>query len=304
MQTFSPFRLVAGGVLVAVIAFPLYFFALNRGADDSIKPARLLEAPAVSGRPLATGVAQGKLAPDFEISTPDGSRVRLSELRGRPVVMNFWAQWCTSCLSEMPEIKALQAERGIDTITVLAVNAGESLGEAQEFIDFLDAPFLYGLDIDLTVADAYGVYGLPLSVFIDSEGVIQALYVGHANRKNLETLTDAAIHARPAGELPVVLRIVSSIYRERTLRVQAGDAGRIIFQSRSLRCDPSYCATPAVDELRSLQGVLKATVNDGRLAVEFDQASTSASVLTDRLAALLSALPDPVYQSELMVLND
>ena len=123
--------------------------------------------------------------------------MRLSELRGRPLLINFWATWCASCLSEMPDIKALQEEYGYDTFSVLAINAGETRDEALEFIDFLDAPFIYALDPSLIASDAYGVYGLPLSVFIDSGGVIRAVYRGHANRERLGALMTAAIEARP-----------------------------------------------------------------------------------------------------------
>lgn len=299
-------RLLLGSILVGLIILPLYFFLLDRSGDGAIEPAQLLDAPPVAGRSLGTGIEAGKLAPDFEISTPEGERVRLSDLRGRPIVMNFWARWCTSCLSEMPEIKALQEERGLDSVTVLAINAGETPAQAQEFIDFLEAPFVYGLDTDLTVSDAYGVYGLPLSVFIDSEGVIQATYIGHANRKNLETLTDAAIQARPAGEIPAVLRVVSSIYRERVLMIESKGESQVVFQSRSLRCDSSYCANPTVDELRATPGIRSAELDipASRLTVTFDPAALNADEVAERLAALLAALTDPVYLAELVIKDD
>ena len=213
-------------------------------------------------RRLDVGVDEGKLAPDFEISTLGRQRgCGLSELRGRPVVMNFWARWCTSCLSEMPEIKALQAERGVDTVTVLAINAGETPDQAQEFIDFLEAPFVYGLDTDLTVADAYGVYGLPLSVFIDSEGVVQGVYTGHANRTVLTMLTDAAIAAKPPGPLPTVLR-------DRHEHRAPAYPGRLLARLHQLRrtaaadrVDQASAATPATalplrsEELTCLPGI-------------------------------------------------
>jgi thiol-disulfide isomerase/thioredoxin len=297
---FSPFRLAAGAFVVALLAIPLYLFILGPANDGDIAPANLLDTPGLEARSLSVGVGEGKLAADFDISTPDGARVRLSELRGRPVLINFWARWCTSCLSEMPEIKALQSERGIDAVTVLAINAGETPSQAQEFIDFLEAPFIYGLDTDLTVADAYGVYGLPLSVFIDSDGVIQAVYSGHANSKLLATLTDAAINARPPGPLPPILRIISTIERSRRVDVTALGAGRLRIDSRSLRCDPSYCASDAIEELRLTQGISTVSLDgNDAIVVEHHALQITAEGVGQRLLDLLRLLPDPVYQAEL-----
>jgi peroxiredoxin len=283
-------RLAAGLLVVCMLALPAYFLLLDPAKDGSIAPARLLMTPPIGARTLEVGVEQGRLAPDFDISTPDGARVSLSQLRGQPVVINFWARWCTSCLTEMPELKSLQEERGVDAVTVFAVNAGERPAEAQEFIDFLDAPFVYGLDTDLTVTDAYGVYGLPLSVFIDSEGVVQGVYTGHASRQTLTMLTDAAIEARPAGPIPPVLRLISTIFRERTVDVTPVGGDRVRIESRSLRCDASYCASEAVDELRR-----------PALVVEFDPTVLDPSAVAEMLVGLLERIPDPVYRTEFIV---
>ena len=305
---FSLRRLLAGVLAVTLIALPVYFLVLAPNRDRNIAPARLVDTPELAARRLDVGVDEGKLAPDFEISTSDGKRLRLSELRGRPVVMNFWAQWCTSCLSEMPEIKALQAERGVDTVTVLAVNAGETPDEAQEFIDFLEAPFVYGLDTDLTIADAYGVYGLPLSVFIDSEGVIQGVYTGYANRTVLTTLTDAAIAAKPPGPLPTVLRVVTNIERQRTLDVFSlgftnfGEQ-RLRIESPGLRCDPSYCATSAVEAGLRIPGLGITALAAGSIELTHS-GSLSAEDIAARLVSLLDTLQDPVYLGDFIVRFD
>src|ERR1041385_7971217 len=126
-------------VLPAVVAM-LYFF-VPRETDSSVRDAAIVETPGGQGHKL--GLQPGEMAPNFEVSTHEGRRVKLSDFRGCPVLINFWARWCTSCLSEMPEIKALQAERGADNFVVLAVNAGETRVQAGEFIDFLQAPFTF-----------------------------------------------------------------------------------------------------------------------------------------------------------------
>jgi thiol-disulfide isomerase/thioredoxin len=289
-------RLAAGSALVAALLLPLYFLVLRSSADPSIAPAVLLDTPATAGQRV--GISEGSLAPDFEVSAPGGGRVRLSELRGRPVLINFWATWCVSCLSEMPEIKGLQSELGLDSFSVLAINAGETRSRAQEFIDFLSAPFLFGLDADLTVADAYGVSGLPLSVFIDSTGVIQAVYRGHAPRDLLERFVQAAIRARPPGEIPVVIRTVTTIPRERVLVVR--EQGRTLrLTSKTLRCDITYCADKVIESLRAIDGVTAVDeVSRGAepaLTLKLD-GTARADAIVQAVVAALEAHPDPLYE--------
>jgi thiol-disulfide isomerase/thioredoxin len=206
-------RLAVSAVVLTAMLVPAYFLIIRDESDPGIAPAALVDTDA--GRQV--GLDVGQYAPDFEISTPEGERVRLSDLRGRPAIVNFWATWCGSCLTEMPDLKALQENRGVENVSILAVNAGESRDQADEFIDFLDAPFIYGLDLGLVISDAYGVYGLPLSVFLDAEGVVRGVYRGHAQPAILEALVTAAFEAAPHGELPAVLRTVSHIPRERVL---------------------------------------------------------------------------------------
>ena len=262
----------------------------------------MLDTPAGAGI-AAVGVESGKLAPNFEVSAPDGSRRRLADLRGRPVLINFWSTWCGSCLNEMPEIKALQERRGGSAFQVLALNAGESRGQAQAFIEFLDAPFAYGLDVDLTVADAYGVYGLPLSVFIDADGVVRGVYRGHTDRARLEALVDAAIASRPAAEPPPALRTVSTIPRERVLGVMRAGDNELVFSSRSLRCDASYCAADIASRLQD-PAVEQASLTGGverRLLVRFRTEDGAAARIVSAVAGILAEQRDPVYDQPLQV---
>lgn len=297
-------RLLLALPVLAVLLLVVYLFAPWREADPSVQAAVLLDTPQIEdGSQRRVGLDVGSLAPDFEASTADGRRVRLSDLRGRPVLINFWARWCTSCLSEMPEIKALQQERGRDAFAVLAVNAGETRAQALEFIEFLDAPFIFVLDPGLVLSDAYGVHGLPLSVFVDARGVVQAVYRGHADRARLEAYISAAMEGRPAPTLPVQLRPVSTIPRERVLWVERRGPSELVFSSRSLRCDSSYCAEPAVQRFLATPGISGASFDprETRLALRFDPSLLDESVLVQHLHALLQDLRDPVYERELEV---
>jgi hypothetical protein len=207
----------------------------------------------------------------------------------------------------MPVIKEVQDDRGVESFVVLAINAGETRPQAQEFIDFLEAPFVYGLDPELTVADAYGVYGLPLSVFIDSTGVIQAVYRGHANRELFETLLNAAVTAQPPGPIPVILRIVSTIPREKAVLINDARSGRLELSSKVLRCDAAFCGRPALEEIGALAGVKSVTpipdlVSPGAI-VDYDEASITREQLVARISAIIGSLQDPLYDGQVVVRN-
>lgn len=297
-------RLLAGGLLVALIALPLYVLVLRDDTSD-IQAGALLDTPPVDGRNLPVGVQEGHLAPDFVLASATGGTYRLSELRGRPVLIKFWATWCGSCLAELPEVKALQAQIGVENLTVLAVNAGESRNRALEFVNHLGAPFAWALDPSMAVTDAYGVFGLPLSVFIDSAGVVQAVYHGHATGSIMQQLVQAAIDAEPPGELPFTLRMVNPIPRERVLAVSRRGSDRLEIEGRTLRCDASYCAEPALASLRALDGVrqveLKASRGEPVLTVRFDARVVNEDRVLAALTAALEANGDPVYRGPLEV---
>jgi cytochrome c biogenesis protein CcmG, thiol:disulfide interchange protein DsbE len=125
-------------------------------------------------------------APDIILATLDGKAQSLDELRGKIVLINFWASWCPPCRTEMPEIQAaVQAHR--DTFVVLAINNRESGEVAQAMIDELHLSFPVLLDLDGEAASAYGVMALPTSFFVDRAGIIRAVNIGGMNRAFIET---------------------------------------------------------------------------------------------------------------------
>jgi hypothetical protein len=161
----------------------------------------------------------------------------------------------------MPVINELQQERGRGAFHVVALNAGQTREEARAFIEFLGAPFLYALDRDLTISDAYGVYGLPLSVLVDANGVVRGVYHGHADRARLESLLDAADARRMAEVAPPTIRLISTVPRDNVLTVARVDGG-VKLTSRRLRCDASYCAESFV-ELSGVPGVWSVSFSAG-----------------------------------------
>ena len=291
--------LISAPVLVAVLA-GVYVLMRATDATATTPKAVLLETPPVAG--TDAGVVKGKAARDFTATTPDGASVRLSDLRGKPVVINFWATWCTSCLAEMPELKDVQQEFGAENVHVVAVNSGESKGTAKEFLDFLDAPdFTAVFDPSLAVTDAYGVIGLSHSVFIDASGVIRATYTGQLSKELMREYIVAASAGTTTGEPPFKFRLPGSVEaRTSVLLVEEVDGEAATFMSKRLRCDDSFCAAAAVDALAKQAGVLRIERDLGAdppsITVRFAPEVVTLEELARALAALIEGAEDPLYQ--------
>jgi len=128
----------------------------------------------------ASGPVVGQPAPDFTLKTLDGQTVTLSDLRGQPVVINFWASWCAPCRLEMPALQQAYEARRAEGLVILAVNltAQDRLAEVKTFVEELDLTMPILLDESGAVSELYRLLGLPTSIFVDGNGVIQRIHLG------------------------------------------------------------------------------------------------------------------------------
>lgn len=128
----------------------------------------------MSARPPVVGTA----AADFSLPDLHGRTQSLSEYRGKIVLMNFWATWCKPCTTEMPAMQASYDRLRDKGFVVLAVNELEDETKVREHIRTYGHTFPVLLDQDNRVANMYGVFGLPVSVFIDEAGIVRAYIKG------------------------------------------------------------------------------------------------------------------------------
>ena len=152
-------------------------------------------APPVSPAVTKTKGAQvGNLAPDFELDDLDGNPVRLSDLRGKPVMLNFWATWCGPCRSEMADIQRVYEEWAAEDLVLLTVNMGGTSSRVAEFLEAQELSLPVLLDTKQDVAGSYNIRYVPTTFFIDEDGVIQAVKVGaFPDQDSIETELDKIV---------------------------------------------------------------------------------------------------------------
>ena len=125
-------------------------------------------------------VEVGQPAPDFQLLDHATNKpVKLSDYRGKAVVLNFWATWCGPCRAEMPEFKKVYDARNSELV-ILGVDYRESPDQIEYFNRDFDLKFPLLVDRPGDVQNYYGVQGLPSTFFIDKDGVLRARSVGPA----------------------------------------------------------------------------------------------------------------------------
>lgn len=129
----------------------------------------------MAGRPPLVGSP----APEIALKDLQGHEIKLSELHGKVVLLNFWATWCKPCKEEMPAMQASYDKLRDQGFVVLAVNELEDVEKVAEHIRTHRHTFLVVMDHDNRVANRYGVVGLPASFLIDRQGIVREHIFGN-----------------------------------------------------------------------------------------------------------------------------
>ena len=188
-------------VLLTALGGVVLLARSQRGASGGGGPATIAGAPTkpASSATLEAGLGpldgqkpiKGQMAPDFVLRNADGQLVKLSDLRGKVVWVNFWATWCVPCKKELPDIQKIYDEKRGDGLEVLAVNWQEDIETAQAFFSSRNLRLPMLLDRSGSVYEQYRLQGLPDSFFIDRNGKIAAFQFGF--------LTEAKMRERLAA---------------------------------------------------------------------------------------------------------
>ena len=135
---------------------------------------------------ISIGTTKGEMAPDFIGTTLTGETIKLSELRGKTVVINVFASWCGPCQLEAPHLAQVYNDLGGDDIEFIGLNFEENPSEVAAFQAAYDWVFPVVLNQDGALTEIYHPIGLPTSWFIDPQGVIQYVHIGPVTAEMLE----------------------------------------------------------------------------------------------------------------------
>jgi len=133
------------------------------------------------------GIAVGEKAPDFQVETIDGKKVKLSDYRGKKVFLNFWATWCPPCKAEMPHMQSFYKEKP-ENVEVLAVNLEESASKAKDFADQYRLDFPVLLDRSGAVAEIYDIYTIPTTYVLNEDGTVHQKVIGPMDEAMMKKL--------------------------------------------------------------------------------------------------------------------
>lgn len=169
--------------LVVVVALSVLLYSMYK---DRIDPTTGKWAPTSSDAAVTTA-AMNQAAPDFTMEDAQGKEVKLSDFKGKPVVLNFWASSCSYCKAEMPYFESAYQEYG-DNVQFVMLNVVESEQNANDGRNFIQGaaytfPVYY--ETENKAMGLYGLRGLPTTVFIDADGKIV--------QKNIGAITEAKL---------------------------------------------------------------------------------------------------------------
>jgi cytochrome c biogenesis protein CcmG/thiol:disulfide interchange protein DsbE len=183
--------------LLALLAYGLTASSPDDSIDSRLAELRPADAPAVELPVLQRG-SLGPLADDLSPALED-ERLALDELRGIPVVLNFWASWCPPCRSEAPLLERTWRSLRTRSVVMLGLNMQDLTGDARAFLREFRVTYPNVRDQSDDVAIEWGVAALPETFFIDARGRIVAHVIGAVSRSDLQAGIAAARSGSPAG---------------------------------------------------------------------------------------------------------
>lgn len=173
-------------VVIGMVGWAVFdFIDSNRKSADRFesrdKLQEIEDEPTEATEASVIGLNVGNEAPDFELQTLAGDSVKLSDYRGKRVMINFWATWCPPCRAEMPDMEKFYQDKDIVVLAVNLTDAESSLEDVENFSDEFNLNFPILLDTNLDVSTIYAIQPIPTSYMVDSNGIVSNVALGALN---------------------------------------------------------------------------------------------------------------------------
>ena len=181
-QTYKFLKILIAVLLVCVVAAGIWAVTGKQPPREEQTYPEAIPAPEES-------TENPNLAPDFTVFDIDGNAVKLSDFQGKPVILNFWASWCGPCKAEMPDFEEAYLEYGEDiqfVIVNLTDGRSETVESASGYIAEMGYTFPVYYDTQMDAAYTYGISSIPMTGFVDAEGIITGGQVGMISAEALE----------------------------------------------------------------------------------------------------------------------
>jgi len=192
-------RLLGVLVIGAVIVAAIVLLRQDRTHSQPTRAAQAVGATPHNSGPLGAlerrAPVVGQSAPNFALLDTDGRRVELAALKGKAVVVNFWATWCGPCREEFPELQKAASSMS-DDVVILGLDQAESAEKVTQFRDQFGATFTLLLDSDNAVADTYRLRGIPDTIFVDRNGVVRDVAFGPLSAGSFRYKIKQALEAK------------------------------------------------------------------------------------------------------------
>jgi thiol-disulfide isomerase/thioredoxin len=173
-------RILSPLALLALLAFATFAGCSGGSTSDQGSAAEQSQA---TGGSDEIGCQPGQLAPDFELTDLSGQTVRMSDLKGNVVIVDFWATWCKPCRMALPHFQELQREYGDRGLTIVAI-AMDKRGEnvVRPFVEKADLAFRVVLNDGQVDHDYCGIFSLPTTFVVGPDGRVARKYIGYRDK--------------------------------------------------------------------------------------------------------------------------
>ncbi|MFE6166351.1 peroxiredoxin family protein [Viridibacillus arvi] len=174
-------------IIAAMIGIAVTNFVKTKVAEEQKVDTRATIVEDTLG--VKSGLAIGELAPDFELETLEGKKVKLSDFRGKKVILNFWATWCPPCKAEIPHMqKYYEKFAKEDNFEIVAVNLTsqqEKVKYVKKFVKTYEMTFPVLLDTEGEQMRTYEIYTIPTTYFLDTKGLVQKKVIGPVDQDSM-----------------------------------------------------------------------------------------------------------------------